>query len=546
MNPIRTRTVAGSTFFLATLATLATFGACTSFGSSTNPEEDGGATPSPEGALPDGGVLPPGPVPFDGAVPFTLKVPTEPVVAVRGRTAGTFDVTVEPALKGDVVLEGLPPGVTAKSVAFTVQGVAKMSIEVPAGIRSGTFEVTVRAKQMGTPSTTTAKVKLEVRGAPGEVDETYGATEPAALAAVSMLELPDGSTLVASGNPGTSFDGWIRKFDATGLPDSAFGTQGIATIQGEYPLHLVAHLSKVFAIATGSGSPPNPTKVYSLDVTTGALSVLQSFPSQDVKYVFDATSLTAPSPANGIVLLTGNFPNWTVLAIEATTGAPLAWGQLSRIGGPESEGVSYLPGTAADDVFVRDTSGSTLTHLVVGKSGVVLRSAATAMPAPSRIPMSILRRGPDEFVAEMAFGGNLQTPPHVQLVNMLADMPTEIGPALPVYARYSRTLHETRDGYILKRIDGIAGRRYPNRANQQGGSTARRIRAKRNGYTPGAEPAFDLPHDEERTLSDLWRKLRPANLALSKPRQNECGHSEFRVATFISMRNQGNKGANCA
>ena len=452
MNPIRTRTVAGSTFFFATLAafaTFASFGACTSFGSSTNPEEDAGATPSPEAALPDAGVLPPGPVPFDAAVPFTLKVPTEPVVAVRGRTAGTFDVTVEPVLKGDVVLEGLPPGVTAKSVAFTVQGVAKMTVEVPAGIRSGTFEVTVKAKQLGTPSTTTAKVKLEVRGAPGEVDETYGPTEPAILSAVSMLELPDGSTLVASGNPGTSFDGWIRKFDATGLPDNAFGTQGVATIRNEYPLHLVAHLSKVFAVTIGGGFTPNPTTVYSLDVTTGTLAALQSFPSQDVRYVFGATSLTAPSPANGIVLLAGNFPNWTVLAIEATTGAPLAWGQLGRISGPEYEGVSYLPGVLADDVFVRDASGSTLTHLVVGKSGAVLRSAAIAMPSPARIPMSILRGGPDTFVAEMSYIGNLQTPPHVQLVSILADTPNEIGPTLPVYVRSSRTLHETPDGYIL-------------------------------------------------------------------------------------------------
>ena len=457
MNPIRTRTVAGSTFFLATFATLATFGACTSFGSSTNPEEDAGATPSPEAALPDAGVLPPGPVPFDAAVPFTLKVPTEPLVAVRGRAAVTFDVTVEPALKGDVVLEGLPPGVTAAPATFNVQGVAKMTIGVPAGIRSGTFEVTVKAKQTGTPSTTTAKVKLEVRGAPGEVDETYGATEPAIFAAVSMLELPDGSTLVASGNPGTSFNGWIRKFDATGLPDTTFGTQGVATIQQEYPLHLVAHLSKVFAVATGVGFTPNPTKVYSLDVTTGALSVLQSFPSQDVKYVFDATSLTAPSPANGIVLLTGNVPNWTALAIEATTGAPLAWGQLGRTSGPEYEGVAYLPGALADDIFVRDTSGSTLTHIVVGKSGTVVRSAAIAMPPPTRIPRSILRRGPDEFVVEMARGNMVPDPAHVQLFSLVSDTPTEMGSTFPADALYARTLHETSDGYVFTGRSGSGG-----------------------------------------------------------------------------------------
>jgi hypothetical protein len=456
MNLIRTRTVAGSTFFFATLAAFATFGACTSFGSSTNPEEDAGATPSPEAALPDAGVLPPGPVPFDAAVPFTLKVPTEPVVAVRGRTAGTFDVTVEPALKGDVVLEGLPPGVTAARAAFTVQGVAKMTVEVPAGIRSGTFEVTVKANQVGTASTTTAKVKLEVRGAPGEVDETYGGTEPWVFAAESMIELPDGSILVASGRAGATADGWIRKFGPGGLPDAAFGTQGVVTIRQEYPHHLLAHLSKVFAVAVGGGFTPNPTTVYSLDVTTGTLSVLQSFPSQDVRYVFGATSLTAPSPANGIVLLAGNFPNWTALAIEATTGAPLAWGQAGRPSGPEYEGVSYLPGALADDIFVRDTSGSTLTHIVVGKSGTVVRSAAIAMPSPTRIPRSIVRRGPDDFVVEMARGNIVPDPAHVQLFSLVSDTPTEMGSTFPLDAIYARTLHETPDGYIFSgRAQGV-------------------------------------------------------------------------------------------
>ena len=403
MNPIRTRTVAGSTFFLATLATLATFGACTSFGSSTNPEEDAGATPSPEGALPDGGVLPPGPVPFDGAVPFTLKVPTEPVVSVRGRTAGTFDVTVEPALKGDVVLEGLPPGVTAARAAFTVQGVAKMTVEVPAGIRSGTFEVTVKAKQMGTPSTATAKVKLEVRGAPGEIDETFANyLKPIAGLVADLLPLEDGSLLVAQGQVG------VRKLRIDGTLDTAFGDQGVARVEGQSASFLLRTGASIFALfSVLSGG----RRVFALDATTGALTPKFDIPETDVSLVREWTVLAAPST---LIALGGQGLNWTAIAFDPTTSSVANWGTAGKNVGSPSPAFAFFTGTQ-DHLFAREPSG--VQHVVFNKAGEIVRAASVNFGGPFRVA-GVLKRGEDEFV--FAQGG--------QLLSVKADVVSPLGP----------------------------------------------------------------------------------------------------------------------
>jgi hypothetical protein len=416
MNPIRTRTVAGSTFFLATFATLATFGACTSFGSSTNPEEDAGAIPSPEAALPDAGVLPPGPVPFDAAVPFTLKVPTEPVVAVRGRTAGTFDVTVEPALKGDVVLEGLPPGVTAKSVAFTVQGVAKMTVEVPAGIRSGTFEVTVKAKQLGTPSTTTAKVKLEVRGAPGEVDETFAnylkpiAGIPArSFTGVSdLLPLPDGSLLVAEGEV-------VRKLRIDGTPDTAFGVQGIARVAGQAATLLLRNGASIFALFSEPLLAGGGQHVFALDPATGTLTPKFDIPGTDVSLAREWTVLAAPST---LLVLGGQGSNWTALAFDPATSAATTWGTGGKNVGSPPPAFAFFTGTQ-DHLFAREPSG--VRHVVFNKAGGIVRAASVGFGTPFSVA-GVLKRGEDEFVFAQGIPGALQ------LLSVKADVVTPLGP----------------------------------------------------------------------------------------------------------------------
>ncbi len=411
MKPIRTWIVAGSTLAVAA------FAACTTFERPPDAPAGDAGTVLPDGAvvLQEASVLTPAPPPFDGSVPFTMTTPTDPVVAVRGRSPGVVDVKVEPVIKGEVTLDGLPTGVTAKAVTLDNQGAAKLTIDVPAGTRSGTFEVTVRAKQLAAPSTASAKVKLEIRGASGEVDETFAgylkpipATSPMTYVSVaSLLPLEDGSLLLSDTKV-------LRKLRVDGTPDTTFGNQGIVAIANETAGRLLKSGASVFATFTAADG----VRCYAVDPSTGATTLSYLLPTAEIAGAA-LTIWTTLAPPSTLVIGGAKGANWFATAFDAATQSPATWGNAGSIAGTTNAppAFAFFTGTQ-DDLFARRPSGAD--HVVLSKQGGVLSTTSLDFGSPFQVA-GIAKIGEGKFVIAQGSGG-------LQLLSIADGQVSALGP----------------------------------------------------------------------------------------------------------------------
>jgi hypothetical protein len=228
------------------------FSACTSFGSGDN-VSDGG--PSGNGNGPDGG-----PGTLDGTLPAQkLNVQLDPAKATVARKGGTL-IKVAIAVGGTsaaVRLEA-PPGSGLTAAPQVANGTGAAVLEIKASDKAETKAQKVRIVVEGVDGVSRgeATLDLEVRGAPGELDEGWGVGGILDLGGANDLVdaavLPSGDILVARNfGPTVSY---IQRVLAAGAIDTAFGPNGRCPVVGaERGLSIITRFGQETYVA-GEGS----------------------------------------------------------------------------------------------------------------------------------------------------------------------------------------------------------------------------------------------------------------------------------------------------
>ena len=381
------RGVTRPTPFLASLSLTLLVSACSTFGSANGDTPDAAG---PTGTTPEGGTGT-----LDGGYPplrVTLVSPIAPVV--RGRAPIVAEVKVEPlGVDAEVLVDGLPPG-SPKTFAGVnrATGIAKIPIEVPAGTKPGEYPVVLRATSAGTPSKGDLSVKIRVRGAPGEIDETFGvagrAIEPAATFGVQAATLVEGGKIVLSGKD--EMGPLLRRFNADGSRDTTFGDQGAFRAPGIGIDHLLQTTSGLRAIP----SSLDETIVYRFDAA-GKATPLRTFPSGELVQILSFTTATA----NRLVLTgTRNDGRWVLASLDVDTGLLSNWGTGGFVhdAGTSWRAFGFFEETSSDHAFVQHITPEEVVDVTLDKSGNVV--GKTTIPGVTRLPFKVVRLGPMDYV----------------------------------------------------------------------------------------------------------------------------------------------------
>jgi len=379
------RGVTRPTPFLASLSLTLLAGACSTFGSANGDTPDGG----PTGNTPEGGAGT-----LDGGYPplrVTLVSPIAPVV--RGRAPIVAEVKVEPlGVDAEVLVDGLPPG-SPKTFAGVnrATGIAKIPIEVPAGTKPGEYPVVLRATSAGTPSKGDLNAKIRVRGAPGEIDETFGVTgralEPAASFIVQDATLVEGGKIVVSGKD--EMGPLLRRFNADGSRDTTFGDQGAFRAPGLAIDHVVQTPNGLRAIS----SSLDEAIVYRFDAA-GKATPLRTFPSGEL-----SGTLSVASTPNRLVLTgTRNDGRWVLAGLDVDTGVSSNWGTGGFVhdAGTSWRAFGFFEETSSDHVFVHHITPEEVVDVTLDKSGNVVGKAT--IPGVTRLPFKVVRLAPMDYV----------------------------------------------------------------------------------------------------------------------------------------------------
>ncbi len=370
--------------------------ACTDFGSSNPDASDDAAVPSST----DGGDS--GLEALDGTFPalrVSLAVPLPALV--RGRPTVVAEIKVEPVgVDAEVVVEGLPTGAPRTLAPVNAAtGIAKIPIEAPAGSAPASYDITFKASSRTTPSSGTLTTKLTVRGAPGELDETFGvggrALEPPDTLVVYDATLLAGGQLVLAGKD--DIGPLLRRFNPDGSRDTSFGDQGTARVAGPllgdgfYQVTPAADgLRAVFASYA-------ETTVYRVD-GAGKNSVVRSFPRSDFS---GPVTTNGPSGSNRFVLGgTRNDGRWVLASIDATSGTSTAWGSGGFVheSGDSSTAFAYFEDGATSHAFVSRFAGDGVFDVKIDAAGTII--GKLPITGVTRLPIGFARIGPADYVLQ--------------------------------------------------------------------------------------------------------------------------------------------------
>lgn len=365
---------------------------CTAFGS--EPGESSTTNSRPEDAAApqtsDGGVVDP---PL-GPVVYSIQVLTPTIVVVRGKASAAVEVVSSPAMEGSVTLEGLPSGVTSSPVSFR-NGRATVVVEVAGVARTGIFRIGVLAREARTSVVSKSSFDLDVRGAPGEVDENFDAslkvvpTQTSFGGVSDLLPLPDGGLLLASSDE-------LRKYRPDGVLDSTFGSGGKAS-----PVTFFFASATATYVATAADASTDVHRIGMLDVRSGTAVNAGAIGKSSLSAVLGVRELRS----GAAVAFGGLGANWAAVAVDVPAGTAASWGGGGVVSGVSTPAFEFFPGTTEDDVFVRMPSG--VKHVVLSKSGTVLRSTDHDLGEAFNVA-GVVKRGSSDFLIAQGTANGLR------------------------------------------------------------------------------------------------------------------------------------------
>ncbi len=375
-----------NTMPLLVLAWAAVFclgGACSTFGSATDPESDAAVIPSsnlPDATVPDVGAL-------DGTAPkVVLTVSATPAaLSVKRRQNARITVKASPVLPSQVTLEP-EDGVTAVPVALDGKGEAVLDVAFGPTAKTGKRTLSVRVKLDNSPEFGKATFEADVSGYPGDVDEGFATNgrfeipndplgEYQSLRAVDAVVLPDDSLIVA-GDGGNS-DPFVWRFSADGVQDMSFGQAGKVRFpqpQSFNPTRIGAMLyanGKTYVSLYNQSAGPTMSAIYSLD-SAGVVTSLIQYAGVNMPAVYSLDLLRAP---NVIVASGAGGSGWVLSSLVdgPTPGRDMQWG-LSGFAyqGVEPRAVAFAAGQTVDYAVLAQNPAQFRKIVTLSKTGTVL------------------------------------------------------------------------------------------------------------------------------------------------------------------------------
>jgi uncharacterized delta-60 repeat protein len=193
----------------------------------------------------DGGTISPvdgAPTPSDDASAPDFEIMRAGASIVQGKTV---DVELKIIRKGgfsgavSLVLMGLPLGVTTATPLLVPAGsnAIKVNLSADTAGLQGTTGVTIEGSNAELMLKRSSSFALQVRGAPGTLDQTFGTKGrvelqvPGLSSADAIEVLPDDKVLVAgihTQSPNVGFS--VTKLNASGALDTSFGAGGTAIV----------------------------------------------------------------------------------------------------------------------------------------------------------------------------------------------------------------------------------------------------------------------------------------------------------------------------
>ncbi len=352
--------------------------ACSTFGSAQG-EVDASVTGRDDASAVDPGTLPGLPPRPDGATPISLKIELldqTALVGVRGKAPVPVRVRVTPASAGlDLSVSGLPLGATSAVVNADVgTGLGTLTISLAQSTRSGTFPISVKASGAGAV-TAALDATLEVRGAPGEVDESFG-TNGLVLNDLGPRETPldalvldDGRIVVGGYDAAGPF---VRRYRADGPLDPTFGVNGTKRLLvtwdgGKVDALILVPPSTLLAAAT-NGRGGDQVGFFRIDDTPTTAPLIRAIPAVNMREV---VSIEVRDGASMVALGHGGS-GWVIASFDQTTGAPAAWGQGSSgfaYGGVDTPALAFFR-RSTDDVALAEAAGG-IRAIRLNKQGIV-------------------------------------------------------------------------------------------------------------------------------------------------------------------------------
>jgi uncharacterized delta-60 repeat protein len=280
MSIIRERALRGAT--IATTSALALVAACGSFGG------DGG-TPATDADAGNPGVG------TDARAEVVLEIPAS-IALVHDQTfVLDVKVTRKPPFAGGMTLtlKGLPAGIGSGSVDITpLDGAAKLNLVVARSVAQGALGDVIVEARSGASVVGQVPLIGSVRGAPGELDTTFGKNGfvdlPNDFNGLAMR--PDGSFYVIE-NTG---ENTVRKYTKDGALDTTFATAGVYTPGPNTPMRAIAWKGTNLFLAGNVRTVPAQWHLRRLDgdgkldtsYGTGGTYVRAMPASNDVRRVF--------------------------------------------------------------------------------------------------------------------------------------------------------------------------------------------------------------------------------------------------------------------
>jgi len=303
-----------------------------------------------------------------------------------------------------VGIEGLPPNVMAGGASVNAQGVASIDVTVGTTVPTGIVQLRVTASREMSPSSATAALALDIEGAPGELDETFGNRGQVQIIDVSgrstfrdALVLQDDAFIVTGEDDLGAF---VLRLTPNGAVDTTFGTSGrcrfpapFAAATGVQATSLDLVAGRVYAAVSGGSVGSG---VYRVD---GGCAV--SFPMLAVNTrntmaeVFHVGSRT---PGDLVATGTGDAFGWIATSIRSDgSGRDTSWGSSGLLyEGESGSAIQYVSGPTSDYLV---TSVNAQTRI-----RILTKSGALAGAVPVGAKSTVRYRGGSVVGRELAYG----------------------------------------------------------------------------------------------------------------------------------------------
>mgnify|MGYP003376706557 CR=1 FL=1 len=325
------------------------------------------------------GMYPPDRLAPDASRSLKLSVVETPKPAIRGKEPCSFKVRLDPlGSKAVLVADMLPQGLSmAESTIEPTTGEGEVIVVAAASVRAGTYDVTIRAQEVGTALRAEVGVRIEVRGAPGEVDETFGTNGYVVRPASVTSEVIADAALLSDGKfvtGGVDEEGpFVKRYSSEGVLDATFGIGGTYRFEPSYraavSVTALQAQGTAFVVATRRNQPAPTGDVGFFRFDGASVTKIQTLSVNNMRTVQAMTAFGGASNAIAAVGVGG--AGWVVASFDARTGALSPWGNGGSgfaYSGAQNPGLALFSGVANDYVIVAESG---VRGVVLSKAGVV-------------------------------------------------------------------------------------------------------------------------------------------------------------------------------